>query len=166
MYNGKIATPASSSTSCRCTGGSSVRTWSVRSGVTTLRPFDNVHLPEPMQQCEARSVGSAGMPRFSTYLELANSPRTIPGYDLIRRDESLGERTLKNTSISSFGSWSKADEYVSSSTLRSGNAPINLLSRGAINRKGWHDSYRVTRALPARPARRVYRTRGIPSQGQ
>src|SRR5438128_4002430 len=55
-----------------------------------------------------------------------------PGYDLIRRDESLGERALKNTSISSFGSWSKADEYVSSSTLRSGNASINLLSRGAI----------------------------------
>src|SRR5207249_8701262 len=99
----------------------------------TRRSSDlNVHLPEPMQRCEARSVGSAGMPRFSTYLELANSPRTTPGYDLIRRDESLGERTLKNTSISSFGSWSKADEYVSSSTLRSGNASINLLSRGAI----------------------------------
>src|ERR1700747_3638374 len=72
------------------------------------------------------------MPRFSMYLELANSPRTAPGYDLIRRDESLGERTLKNTSISSFGSWSKPDEYVSSSTLRSGKASMNSLNKGAI----------------------------------
>src|SRR5438034_4346366 len=71
IYSGKIAIPAPSSTSCRCTRGSSVTTRGARSGVTVFPPFESVHLPEPMQRCEVSSAGAAGFPAVSTYLRLA-----------------------------------------------------------------------------------------------
>src|SRR5207244_8380257 len=64
----QIAIPAPSSTSCRCTRGSSVTTRGARSGVTVFPPFESVHLPEPMQRCEVSSAGPAGFPAVSTYL--------------------------------------------------------------------------------------------------
>src|ERR1700719_2597639 len=79
IYRGKIAIPAPSSTSCRCTSGSSVTTRGATSGVTVFPPFESVHLPEPMQRCEVGSAGSAGIPALCTYLQLANRPRAVPG---------------------------------------------------------------------------------------
>src|SRR5207249_4661777 len=87
IYSGKIAIPAPSSTSCRCTRGSSVTTRGARSGVTVFPPFESVHLPEPMQRCEVKLCGSGRLPGssyVSTACEEATSNAGV-GADAARR---------------------------------------------------------------------------------
>ena len=79
IYKGKIAIPASSSTSCRCTRGSSVTTRGAISGVTVFLPWRASIYRNQCNDAKIRSAGSAGIPAFCTYLRLANRPRAIPG---------------------------------------------------------------------------------------